>query len=424
MEANNAVLAARYLAIQEGGVLSNFTSAVPKICMNAYLLRKVINPEADPSHSNATIFRQWDAVRRNQSLPRIVNAEIQSGALQTLNTTELYEFMVSCGKTSKSLATQLRTQSTEAALDNWGSLSFGWIRCFEGASGIDDPNLWQTRDNGWDFDSNATERRYPAQAAYFEQTWRADMELLRQEQLDEAMDTPLYKINPWLVHKRAQDYALEHATGESGCGYNVPAASWFWFTVMTTIGYGNQAPYSTGGRAMTFTWGLVSFFLFGAILAQAGGIMAAILEDALIRWNKQRHLSQQWRACVIWGILYYMWMNVIAGFVYAWKLVRLGEDAMADNTYRDMYWFAFISTTTVGLGDIYLEPEVIISVDLAFFPILFLVGFSFFSAFLSQLVEALYNFWKRYNRRNKDAFYKTFLSQLKSVDDEPDNDST
>jgi hypothetical protein len=59
----------------------------------------------------------------------------------------------------------------------------------------------------------------------------------------------------------------------------------------------------------------------------------------------------------------------------------------ADMSLKDGYWFSYISTTTVGLGDIFLEPEVIQARDLVTFPLLFLVGFVFLSSFLGKFAE-------------------------------------
>jgi hypothetical protein len=59
---------------------------------------------------------------------------------------------------------------------------------------------------------------------------------------------------------------------------------------------------------------------------------------------------------------------------------------------RSIRWFAldsYISTTSVGLGDIYLEPEVIVGQDLIVFPLLFLTGFTLLSAFLGKFAEAI-----------------------------------
>jgi hypothetical protein len=71
----------------------------------------------------------------------------------------------------------------------------------------------------------------------------------------------------------------------------------------------------------------------------------------------------------------------------------------ADISLKEGYWFSFISTTTVGLGDIFLEPEVIQSRDLATFPLLFLVGFVFLSSFLGKFAEMALHMYSSGGRR-------------------------
>lgn len=133
---------------------------------------------------------------------------------------------------------------------------------------------------------------------------------------------------------------------------------------------------------MVFTLGFLSILAFAGILAAAGFVVAAIVDDALARFHLEV-LTRPGPALLMWGSFYYSWMILIASVTHKWKSVRLGEPLpMADS-----YWFAYISTTTVGLGDIYLEPEVIISSDLVLFPLLFLIGFTLASAFLAKLSE-------------------------------------
>jgi hypothetical protein len=69
-----------------------------------------------------------------------------------------------------------------------------------------------------------------------------------------------------------------------------------------------------------------------------------------------------------------------------WKL-RLGDDDFANN--EDVLWFAFISTTTVGLGDFYLQPEVTFASDVLQFSLMFLVGFVFLASFLNKISEGI-----------------------------------
>lgn len=69
-----------------------------------------------------------------------------------------------------------------------------------------------------------------------------------------------------------------------------------------------------------------------------------------------------------------------------WRL-RLGDEDFANN--EDIFWFAFISTTTVGLGDFYLQPEVTFASDVLQFSLMFLVGFVFLASFLGKISEGI-----------------------------------
>ena len=73
-------------------------------------------------------------------------------------------------------------------------------------------------------------------------------------------------------------------------------------------------------------------------------------------------------------------MLVVAQNSRAWTYRRLGEEM----PFNDAYWFAYISTTTVGLGDFSPRPEVIFFFDLLIISFTFLMGFVLLSAFLGQ----------------------------------------
>ena len=54
-------------------------------------------------------------------------------------------------------------------------------------------------------------------------------------------------------------------------------------------------------------------------------------------------------------------------------------------SYSDSYWFAYISTTTVGLGDFVLSPDVLLVEDIILWPLSFLFGFVFMAGFVGKL---------------------------------------
>jgi hypothetical protein len=48
------------------------------------------------------------------------------------------------------------------------------------------------------------------------------------------------------------------------CEIHSAGGAMFWFTIMTTVGYGNTAPTTEKGRVLVHTLGLVSIILFGS----------------------------------------------------------------------------------------------------------------------------------------------------------------
>lgn len=178
----------------------------------------------------------------------------------------------------------------------------------------------------------------------------------------------------------AEQDAAVIATGKAGCDVNMEAGAWFFFTVMTTVGYGNQSPVTVEGQAMIYTVGFLSILLFALVATQSGRITALLVDD-LMKKSHLVWLSRPFWAALLWGILYWAWLVLVSFYTLDWKVSRRGEGFQ----FADAYWFAYISTTTVGLGDVFLEPEPILGQDLLFFSLMFLIGFVFLAIFLGKL---------------------------------------
>ena len=146
----------------------------------------------------------------------------------------------------------------------------------------------------------------------------------------------------------------------------------------------------------------MSILAFAAILGAAGSISSHVVDDFVTR-NGLKVLAQPWIACIMWGSFYYAWMVVIAAIVVQWKKDRLNETF----AMNDSYWFAYVSTTTVGLGDFFLEPGGIIGADLAYFPLLFLFGLMMLASFFGKFSEVIV----LVARRDRQSFVHTLLAK-------------
>jgi Ion channel len=173
-----------------------------------------------------------------------------------------------------------------------------------------------------------------------------------------------------------------------------------------TVGYGTYNAESAVGKGIVYSVGFICILLFGWVLAIAGYLSSAIFDDALVRWQLRR-LTWPSLSCVVWGLLYYIWMALIAVATFEYKVYRVGDSSFDMN---QGYWFAYISSTTIGLGDQYLDPEVFLYRDLVAFALLLLVGFVLVSAFLSKLVELFRNVYGQH------TLLEEMVGQLKSID--------
>ncbi|CAJ1954001.1 unnamed protein product [Cylindrotheca closterium] len=180
------------------------------------------------------------------------------------------------------------------------------------------------------------------------------------------------------------ELALEEASERAGdiCHDNVEGTSWFFFSVMTTIGYGNQVPITDEGRLLIYTGGIACLILYAAVLGSAGYIILAIFDDFVARFWISHFLKYPLVGVGVWGGIWIGWAYGIAVGADNWWQERL-PDFEVDR--GDSLWFAFVSTSTIGLGDYFLQPEVMFASDALWFSSVFLIGFVFLSTFLNKI---------------------------------------
>lgn len=265
-------------------------------------------------------------------------------------------------------------QVTRNHSEAFNSLRFNWNRCW------DEELLGNSNLVFYPTDDQKLAAKPDAQEEHFTMVWKEMQQELYQKYLPpNATEEEDYQA--FLL-------SIDEATGDSGCTVNAGGTAWFFFTIMTTVGYGNQAPVTDEGRLLIVTAGLFSIVLFGVVLGLCGYVLLAIFDDFVGRHSCAQWLAHPVVAVFLWGTIWLVYALAIAADVDYWWEERLPEFA-ADVYPSDALWFAFISTSTIGLGDYYLQPELIFASDTLKYSVLFLVGFVFLSTFFGKIAECL-----------------------------------
>lgn len=132
--------------------------------------------------------------------------------------------------------------------------------------------------------------------------------------------------------------------------WTILKAVFFSSTVLTTIGYGNIVPVTTGGRAFCIMFALVGIPLTLTVIADWGRLFATTVSTLM------HHLPPLPRQCrnitVANRTASYALSAICFLFVYLSAgacLFVLWED---DWTFFDGFYFCFITMTTIGFGDL------------------------------------------------------------------------
>ncbi|CAH1253381.1 KCNK10 [Branchiostoma lanceolatum] len=159
------------------------------------------------------------------------------------------------------------------------------------------------------------------------------------EDLDALIDVVLLAVNRGLDPRSTEENNSPPKWSFSGaCSFSV--------TVVTTIGYGNLAPYTPGGQAFCVAYGAFGIPLTAVLLAKiAQGLSGLAVRIA----DKIRRVRPQWNPKVIRTV-------VTACFVKLGLCVFLILPAMTVSiiegwNFMKSLYFMFVSLSTIGFGD-------------------------------------------------------------------------
>ncbi|XP_069986574.1 two pore potassium channel protein sup-9 isoform X1 [Penaeus vannamei] len=129
-------------------------------------------------------------------------------------------------------------------------------------------------------------------------------------------------------------------------GWTFPQSVFFTATVLTTIGYGNIAPMTVRGKIFCIVFALVGIPLTLTIISDMGEVLASLVPVETL--SKMLPKGKLRPVATVLGVLALL-VGIIAmgGCIFA-PLQRW--------TFMDAFYFCFITTTTIGFGD--LVPDV------------------------------------------------------------------
>ncbi|XP_032997518.1 potassium channel subfamily K member 10 [Lacerta agilis] len=175
----------------------------------------------------------------------------------------------------------------------------------------------------------------------------------------------------------------------SSSHWDLGSAFFFAGTVITTIGYGNIAPSTEGGKIFCILYAIFGIPLFGFLLAGIGDQLGTIFGKSIARVEKVFRKKQvsQTKIRVISTILF-----ILAGCILFVTIPAVSFKYIEDWSVLDSFYFVVVTLTTVGFGDFVAGGNAEIPYREWYKPLVWfwiLVGLAYFAAVLSMIGDWL-----------------------------------
>ncbi|XP_077123689.1 potassium channel subfamily K member 10 isoform X2 [Ranitomeya variabilis] len=174
----------------------------------------------------------------------------------------------------------------------------------------------------------------------------------------------------------------------SSSHWDLGSAFFFAGTVITTIGYGNIAPSTEGGKIFCILYAIFGIPLFGFLLAGIGDQLGTIFGKSIARVEKVfRKQVSQTKIRVISTILF-----IVAGCLVFVTIPAVIFKQIEGWTELESIYFVVVTLTTVGFGDYVAGGNTGIKYREWYKPLVWfwiLVGLAYFAAVLSMIGDWL-----------------------------------
>ncbi|XP_014894276.1 potassium channel subfamily K member 10b isoform X1 [Poecilia latipinna] len=173
--------------------------------------------------------------------------------------------------------------------------------------------------------------------------------------------------------------------------WDMGSAFFFVGTVITTIGYGNIAPSTEGGKIFCIFYAIFGIPLFGFLLAGIGDQLGTMFVKSILRVEKifrQKHRQiSQTKIRVTSALLF-----ILAGCIVFVTIPAVIFKHIEGWTTLEAIYFVVITLTTVGIGDYVAGGNRTIDYMNWYKPLVWfwiLVGLAYFAAVLSMIGDWL-----------------------------------